>query len=119
MIDCDQIDEGCNGGLMTNAFDQIIQMKGLMSEDDYQYVGKQHPQCQLDTKKIQVQIHSYLNISTNENGFHFSCFSISISIVLLIDMATWLAQNGPISIGLNANMMQVKENPTEKQFSFV
>ena len=83
LIDCDQIDEGCNGGLMTNAFDQIIQMKGLMSEDDYQYVGKQHPQCQLDTKKIQVQINSYLNISSNENGFLFVVFWISFHLISL------------------------------------
>lgn len=53
---------------MTVAYDQIISMHGLMSEDDYKYEGKQHSQCQLDPKKIRVTINSYLNISSDENG---------------------------------------------------
>jgi len=89
LVDCDKVDEGCNGGFMTVAFEQIIAMGGLMTEDDYKYEGKQHNQCQLDKQKVKVQINGYLNITSDENG-----------------MAEWLANNGPISIGLNANMMQ-------------
>lgn len=62
------MDEGCNGGFMTLAYDQIISMGGLESEDDYQYEGKQHNQCQLDKTKIKVQINGYLNITSDENG---------------------------------------------------
>jgi hypothetical protein len=53
---------------MTVAYEQIIGMKGLMTEDDYKYDGKQHPQCQLDEKKIRATISAYRNISSDENG---------------------------------------------------
>ncbi|CAF0907485.1 unnamed protein product [Adineta ricciae] len=89
LVDCDKVDEGCNGGFMTDAYGQIISMGGLMTEDDYKYEGKQHNQCLLDKSKIKVNIDSYVNITSDENG-----------------MAEWLATNAPISIGLNANMMQ-------------
>ncbi|CAF3291504.1 unnamed protein product [Rotaria socialis] len=89
LVDCDKVDEGCNGGFMTLAYEQIINMSGLMTEQDYKYDGKQHPQCQLDKTKIKVNIEGYLNITSDEN-----------------EMAEWLANNAPISIGLNANMMQ-------------
>ena len=62
--------------LINEEFEQIIEMKGLMSEDDYRYEGKQHQQCQIDQKKIKVQINSYLNISSDENrSFSFSSIS--------------------------------------------
>ncbi len=67
-MDCDKVDEGCNGGFMTVAYDQIINMSGLMTEEDYKYEGKQHNQCQLDKKKIKVDIDGYLNITSDENG---------------------------------------------------
>merc|ERR1711881_597654 len=41
LVDCDKVDQGCNGGLMDNAFDQVEQLGGLETEDDYSYVGKQ------------------------------------------------------------------------------
>ena len=53
---------------MTGAFEQIIAMGGLMTEDDYKYEGKQHNQCQLDKQKVKVQINGYLNITSDENG---------------------------------------------------
>jgi Papain family cysteine protease len=53
---------------MTVAYEQIIKMNGLESEDDYKYEGKQHNQCQLDKKKIKVNIDGYLNITSDENG---------------------------------------------------
>jgi len=53
---------------MTVAYDQIINMSGLMTEDDYKYEAKQHNQCQLDKTKIKVDIDGYLNITSDENG---------------------------------------------------
>ena len=62
------MDEGCNGGYMTDAYGQIISMSGLMTEDDYKYEGRQHTQCSLDKSKIKVNIDGYLNITSDENG---------------------------------------------------
>lgn len=53
---------------MTLAYDQIIGMGGLMTEDDYKYEGRQHDHCELDKTKIKVQIDGYLNITSDENG---------------------------------------------------
>lgn len=53
---------------MTVAYQQIINMNGLMTEDDYKYDGKQHDQCKLDKTKIKVNINGYLNITSDENG---------------------------------------------------
>jgi cathepsin F len=68
LVDCDKVDEGCNGGYMNVAFDQIVDMDGLMSENDYKYEGKQHDQCQLNKTKIRVKIDGYVNITSDENG---------------------------------------------------
>jgi cathepsin F len=45
----------------------------------------------MDVSKIKVYINDSVTISTNET-----------------QMATWTAANGPISIGINANAMQVR-----------
>jgi len=37
--------QGCNGGLMDNAF-KYIESQGICGEDDYQYTGKKHFFCQ-------------------------------------------------------------------------
>ena len=37
LVDCDTIDFGCDGGLMTNAFTYIIRNKGIDTEASYPY----------------------------------------------------------------------------------
>ncbi|XP_022113288.2 uncharacterized protein LOC110991982 [Pieris rapae] len=88
LVDCDKLDEGCNGGLPDNAYRAIEQLGGLEPETDYPYEGVDD-KCVYNKTLSRVHISGALNISSNET-----------------DMAKWLTQNGPISIGINANAMQ-------------
>ncbi|CAG9565192.1 unnamed protein product [Danaus chrysippus] len=88
LVDCDKLDDGCNGGLPDNAYRAIEQLGGLELESDYPYEGE-NDKCVFNKTMSKVQISGAVNISSNET-----------------DMAKWLIQNGPISIGINANAMQ-------------
>lgn len=88
LVDCDNLDQGCNGGLPSNAYSEIIRMGGLEKESAYPYTA-QDGNCQFDKSKVVVTISGQVAISENEEK-----------------MATWCAANGPISIGINANNMQ-------------
>lgn len=88
LVDCDKSDEGCNGGLMDNAYRAIEKLGGLEGESDYPYEGDDET-CHFNSSKIEVRLSGAVNISHDET-----------------DMAKWLVQNGPISIAINANAMQ-------------
>lgn len=89
LVDCDKVDQGCNGGLPSNAYKEIIRLGGLEGENDYPYEGADD-KCEFKKDKVKVYINGSVTISTNET-----------------EMAQWLVKNGPISIGINANAMQV------------
>ncbi|XP_057656977.1 uncharacterized protein LOC130894281 isoform X2 [Diorhabda carinulata] len=88
LVDCDKLDEGCNGGLMDNAYRTIEKLGGLESEKEYPYDGRDE-KCYFNTSQVVARITSAVNISHNET-----------------DMAKWLTKNGPIAIAINANAMQ-------------
>ncbi len=39
LVDCDNNDDGCDGGLMDNAFNYIMENGGVDTESDYPYKG--------------------------------------------------------------------------------
>eukprot|EP00331_Platyophrya_macrostoma_P034105 CAMPEP_0176450676 /NCGR_PEP_ID=MMETSP0127-20121128/27299_1 /TAXON_ID=938130 /ORGANISM="Platyophrya macrostoma, Strain WH" /LENGTH=322 /DNA_ID=CAMNT_0017838419 /DNA_START=27 /DNA_END=995 /DNA_ORIENTATION=+ len=88
LVDCDKIDEGCNGGDMSIAFQWLADHGGLASEGDYPYTGSDD-ECKFNSSMAKVQLTGYMNISTNET-----------------EIAQSLVELGPLSIGVVADPWQ-------------
>lgn len=100
LVDCDDLDDGCNGGLPDNAYRAIEKLGGLELESDYPYEAE-NEKCHFRRNLTKVQLASAVNITSNET-----------------QMAQWLVQNGPISIGINANAMQFYVGGVSHPFKF-
>ncbi|CAG5134258.1 unnamed protein product [Candidula unifasciata] len=88
LVDCDKLDQGCNGGFMYDAYEAIKDLGGIETETDYKYTGEDG-KCQFNKSEVVAKVTGAVNISKNEE-----------------DMAAWLYKNGPISIGINSFPMQ-------------
>ncbi|GAB0100029.1 Putative cysteine proteinase CG12163 [Sergentomyia squamirostris] len=88
LLDCDTLDGGCAGGLPDNAYKAIEQIGGLELESDYPYKARKG-ECTFSKPKVAVRVKGAVDLPKNETA-----------------MALYLVQNGPISIGINANAMQ-------------
>ncbi|KAF4075341.1 hypothetical protein AMELA_G00233390 [Ameiurus melas] len=64
LVDCAGAfnNHGCNGGLPSQAFEYIMYNKGLMTEDDYPYVGRDGP-CKFDPKLAAAFVKEVVNIT--------------------------------------------------------
>jgi len=93
LVSCDTTDDGCQGGLMQNAFKWLLDNKDgkIVTEDSYPYVSGMGnvPSCDLSGKKFGAQINGQLNVQKTED-----------------DMAAWVYKNGPLSIAVDATSWQ-------------
>uniref|UniRef100_A0A3Q1J0X1 Cathepsin F n=1 Tax=Anabas testudineus TaxID=64144 RepID=A0A3Q1J0X1_ANATE len=88
LVDCDGLDQACRGGLPSNAYEAIEKLGGLETETDYSYTGRKD-KCDFTSRKVAAYINSSVELSKDEK-----------------EIAAWLAENGPISVALNAFAMQ-------------
>jgi len=91
LVDCDKKtgDMGCQGGLPSNAFKDMIENKiGLELETDYPYTAA-NGKCTAVSSKEKIFISNWTTISSDED-----------------QMAAALIKYGPLSIGINASPMQ-------------
>ncbi|KAK8572571.1 hypothetical protein V6N13_048160 [Hibiscus sabdariffa] len=96
LVDCDHecdpnggCDAGCNGGLMTSAFEYTLKAGGLEREEDYPYTGKDRGPCKFDKTKIAASVSNFSVISVDED-----------------QIAANLVKHGPLAVGINAAFMQ-------------
>lgn len=101
LVDCDKLDQGCGGGLPDSAYKALEEIGGLETETDYPYEAE-NEQCHFNQDKVRVRVISGVNITSNET-----------------EMAQWLVQNGPMSIGINANAMQFYMGGVSHPFHFL
>lgn len=81
--------QGCNGGLMDDAFDWVIMNKGIDSEKDYPYTsdGGSTGRCNAGKlKNVVATFTSKVDLPNDED-----------------QMALWLEANGPISVAVDAS----------------
>jgi len=86
IVDCDSTSYGCGGGWTQNAYNSVIKEGGQESWSEYPYTA-QNGNCQFSSSKIVAKISSWENVYANNEDA----------------MASWLAQNGPISICVDAS----------------
>jgi len=89
VIECDKLDQGCNGGFMDNVFNYTLHAGGLETEKDYPYEGYVKAKCHVNKTLPRITFDWYKDLSQNEK-----------------EIAQWVVQNGPVAIGINAFAMQ-------------
>ncbi|XP_053682561.1 uncharacterized protein LOC128733037 isoform X2 [Sabethes cyaneus] len=89
LLDCDTVDNACQGGFMDDAYKAIEKLGGLELESEYPYLAKKQKQCHFNKTLAHVRVKGAVDLPKNETA-----------------IAQFLVSNGPVSIGLNANAMQ-------------
>jgi len=91
LVQCDTNgDQGCNGGLPSQAMEWIIKNGGIVTESTYPYTsgGGDTGTCQKPKESpVAVKISSWEKVSQDED-----------------QIAAYIAQNGPVSIGIHAGL---------------
>ncbi|XP_073117997.1 cysteine proteinase 1 isoform X2 [Elaeis guineensis] len=76
LVDCDHecdssepdaCDSGCNGGLMTTAFEYLLKSGGLEREEDYPYTGTDRGGCKFDKSKIAASVKNFSVVSMDDD----------------------------------------------------
>ena len=63
----DACDDGCNGGLMNNAFEYILKAGGVAQEEDYPYTGTDRGLCRFNKTKIAASVANFSVVSLDED----------------------------------------------------
>ncbi|XP_062187937.1 probable cysteine protease RD19D [Phragmites australis] len=99
LVDCDHTcggaaarkdcNNGCSGGLMTNAYAYLMKSGGLMEQSAYPYTGAQS-RCRFDPTQVAVRVANFTAMPAGDEA----------------QIRHALVHRGPLAVGLNAAFMQ-------------
>lgn len=94
MLQCSAVaqnecNNGCAGGLMTNAYAYLMKSGGLMEQRAYPYTGAPGP-CRLDPAQAAVRVANFTAVPAGDEA----------------QIRAALVRRGPLAVGLNAAFMQ-------------
>lgn len=90
LVDCDKSkDQGCNGGLMENAFDYLKTNGGIEKSTDYKYTGRDGS-CKFDKTKSALSVSGFVFAKSQDEN----------------EIKSFLFSTGPLAIALNADTLQ-------------
>jgi cathepsin L len=93
LVDCDTTDDGCQGGLMDNAFQYIENNGGIASWNDYTYQAVQG-QCQATSYAQIAPITGYTDVQQDETDLASAVNQQPVSIA--VDASYWQFYSGGI-----------------------
>ncbi|KAJ1462001.1 cysteine proteinase [Pelagophyceae sp. CCMP2097] len=93
LVDCDRNDEGCNGGLMDNAFDWLQQNGGICSEDDYPYssgLSLATSYCRASCAKVAGTVPTtYTDVKSSDAALMAAVAQQPVSVAIEADQASF------------------------------
>ena len=87
LVSCDKVDQGCNGGLMDNAFKWIEDKGGLCSEDSYPYDSGQGQSSRCHTCKAVngSRVTNYVDVQNSTDALALAVSKQPVSIAIEAD----------------------------------
>jgi C1A family cysteine protease len=88
LVDCagSEGNQGCNGGLMNQAYDYLIKFGGSQPQNTYAYTGRDGS-CKADKSKVSVTIASHTELPANENALGDALAKGPVSVAIEADQA--------------------------------
>ena len=97
LVDCDNLDSGCNGGLEEEAYTWIKKNGGIMFDSDYPYTGRKGTCKSVASKYADFKVTGFKKLGSSSSVY--SCADEE-------EMKEFLYENGPLSVALNAGPLQ-------------
>eukprot|EP00056_Hartaetosiga_gracilis_P002434 m.53562 g.53562 ORF g.53562 m.53562 type:complete len:347 (+) comp11044_c0_seq1:35-1075(+) len=96
IVDCDKVDDGCNGGDLPSAFNYVLKAGGLMSESAYPY-HDHDAACNFNPSEITAKIDGWEYVSKDKNETQMQVYiQEKTPIAICVDAESWQSYTGGV-----------------------